>query len=161
MPPDRQLPTLYALLHSGARLLGWLTDLGAIVILGYIVRCWPEKGGTVAAGLVGSAIALLNDSWEMVSNVDTTGNFVPLSPPRAVLHDLFSLAVCMGGLMLLLFSDLRDQNVSQMVVFSNYRIRAPEIEAGRTIWNTKHEMFRAAQGFVAAVAYVIISCPIR
>uniref|UniRef100_A0A8H7K3W4 Uncharacterized protein n=1 Tax=Bionectria ochroleuca TaxID=29856 RepID=A0A8H7K3W4_BIOOC len=152
MPSDRQLPTLYALLHSGVRLLGWLTDLGAIVILGYIVRCWPEKGGTVAAGLVGTAIALLNDSWEMVSNVDTTGNFVPLSPPRAVLHDLFSLAVCMGGLMLLLFSDLRDQNVSQMVVFSNYRIRAEEIEAGRTIWNTKHEMFRAAQGFVAAVA---------
>jgi hypothetical protein len=108
-----------------------------------------------------TAIALLNDSWEMVSNVDTTGNFVPLSPPRAVLHDLFSLAVCMGGLMLLLFSDLRDQNVSQMVVFSNYRIRAEEIEAGRTIWNTKHEMFRAAQGFVAAVAYVVISCPIR
>lgn len=53
MPSDRQLPTLYALLHSVVRLLGWLTDLGAIVILGYIVRCWPEKGGTVAAGLVG------------------------------------------------------------------------------------------------------------
>jgi hypothetical protein len=56
---------------------------------------------------------MINDSWEMIAQVDWTDSFPPLPPARAVLHDLVCLAVCMGGLMLMLFNDIRDRQAGQ------------------------------------------------
>lgn len=88
-----------------------------------------------------TAIAMLNDSWEMVANVDPTRNFTPLTPPRAVLHDLFSMGVCMGGLILLLFSDSREKNAREGGDANFY-----------DDWDKKRALFRIAQWFLAAIA---------
>lgn len=50
------------------------------------------------------AIALLNDSWQMVSIADRVMGFPPLPPGRAMLHDMFSMAICMGGVVLIIFA---------------------------------------------------------
>ena len=49
-------------------------------------------------------MALLNDSWQMVSVADRSIGFPPLAPGRALLHDMFSMAICMGGVVLIVFS---------------------------------------------------------
>lgn len=85
---------------------------------------------------------MLNDSWEMVSQIDPTNNFVPLTAPRAVLHDLFSMGVCMGGLILLLFADIREQR-------SDISDEPVVYEDG---WHEKRKFFNIAQWFLAAIA---------
>jgi hypothetical protein len=141
MPRRRRDPRwAQKLVVAAARLVAWLTDLAAILVLAYIIKCWPSSGGAVSAGIVGSVIALLNDSWEMIANADPTRNFIPLTAPRAVLHDLFSMGICMGGLILLLFSDIREKRAR---------------EGGDDFaddWGQKRTLFGVAQWFLAAIA---------
>lgn len=91
-----------------------------------------------------SVIALLNDSWEMIANADPTRNFTPLSAPRAVLHDLFSMGVCMGGLILLLFADIREKR--------DYEDTQGNQETVYHDWQDKRTLFGVAQWFLAAIA---------
>lgn len=56
------------------------------------------------ADLLQSAIAILNDSWIVVAKLDRALGFNPLSPARAVLHDLFALAISVGGIVMIVFS---------------------------------------------------------
>jgi hypothetical protein len=82
---------------------------------------------------------MLNDSWEMVAHTDPTGNFIPLAPPRVVLHDLFSMGVTMGGLILLLFADIREQR-------SEHSTEPFDHDSTK-----KREFFSIAQWFLAAI----------
>lgn len=50
------------------------------------------------------AIAILNDSWQMMSATNHTTGFQALPPARAMLHDMVSLAICLGGLVLVIFT---------------------------------------------------------
>lgn len=84
---------------------------------------------------------MLNDSWEMIANADPTRNFTPLTAPRAVLHDLFSMGVCMGGLILLLFADIREQRDHE----------GGQVEA-HDDWKDKRTLFGVAQWLLAAIA---------
>ena len=83
----------------------------------------------------------MNDSWEMIAHIDPTDSFKPLNPARAVLHDLFSLAVCMGGLLLLLFADIREEHEAE--------------RSGHSLdddYQTKRKYLNVAQWFLAVVA---------
>lgn len=48
---------------------------------------------------------MLNDSWEMVSILDSSNGFIRLSHTRVLMHDLFALALTVGGIVLILFSE--------------------------------------------------------
>lgn len=48
---------------------------------------------------------MLNDSYEMVAILDHTHGFIRLSPTRVLMHDLFALALTVGGIVLILFSE--------------------------------------------------------
>lgn len=141
MPTRRRVgPPQVAL--AVARLLGWLASLGTLLALSYLVRRWPDKGGTAAAAFLGLAVALLTDSWEMIAQLDPTYNFPPMKAPRAVMHDLFSLAVCVGGLMLMVFADLREE-------------RAAQVEDGfekGSDWDAKRNLMDVGQWLLAVVA---------
>lgn len=76
----------------------------------------------------------------MIANADPTRNFTPLTAPRAVLHDLFSMGICMGGLILLLFSDIREK-----------RAREGDDDFADD-WGQKRTLFGVAQWFLAAIA---------
>jgi hypothetical protein len=60
----------------------------------------------VADRLWQAVFALLNDSWEMFSMVERPGSFPAISPQRIVMHDLCALAIGVGGITLLLFSNV-------------------------------------------------------
>ncbi|KAL6909245.1 hypothetical protein GGI43DRAFT_172181 [Trichoderma evansii] len=100
----RYCPGPYALVQIIARAVAWMTGVTTLVILAFIINQWSDKGGAVAAGLVGSAIAILNDSWIVVAKLDRAFGFNPISPARALLHDLFSLAISLGGIVMIIFS---------------------------------------------------------
>lgn len=54
MPRRRRDPRWVSkLVLACARLLAWLADLAAILVMGYIIKCWPGNGGAVSAGIVG------------------------------------------------------------------------------------------------------------
>ncbi|EHK21155.1 uncharacterized protein TRIVIDRAFT_70256 [Trichoderma virens Gv29-8] len=97
-------PSSYVIVQMVARAVGWMTSVTTLVILAFIINQWVDKGGAIAAGLVGSAIAILNDSWIVVAKLDRSLGFQPLSPARALLHDLFSLAISLGGIVMIIFS---------------------------------------------------------
>ncbi|KAM0253900.1 hypothetical protein ACHAQJ_007075 [Trichoderma viride] len=97
-------PGSYGIVQIVARAVGWMTAVTTLVILAFIINQWSDKGGAIAAGLVGSAIAILNDSWIVVAKLDRALGFRPLSPARALLHDLFSLAISLGGIIMIIFS---------------------------------------------------------
>ncbi|KAK1249674.1 hypothetical protein MKX08_009677 [Trichoderma sp. CBMAI-0020] len=97
-------PGTYALVQIVARAVAWMTGVTTLVILAFIINQWSNKAGAVAAGLVGSAIAILNDSYIVVAKLDRAFGFSPLSPARALLHDLFSLAISLGGIVMIIFS---------------------------------------------------------
>jgi hypothetical protein len=144
-------PSFYGIVQIVARTAAWMTSVTTLVILAFIINQWPDKGGAIAAGLVGvslslyfslltsllysythddpgrvflhwsspkpkpdlmlcpqSAIAILNDSWIVVANIDRALGFQQLSPARALLHDLFSLAVSLGGIVMIIFSRYSD-----------------------------------------------------
>ncbi|KAJ3486921.1 hypothetical protein NLG97_g6521 [Lecanicillium saksenae] len=50
------------------------------------------------------AIALLNDSWQMMSVTNRSMGFEPLPAARAMLHDMVSMAICLGGIVLVIFT---------------------------------------------------------
>jgi hypothetical protein len=83
-----------------------LVAVTAILVLGFLAHRWPKRGGTIAAGMIGACLAMLNDSIEVVGVLDRTHGFPRLAPPRVLLYDLLSLAVSLGGIILILFSEL-------------------------------------------------------
>ncbi|TQV92481.1 hypothetical protein V2A60_007167 [Cordyceps javanica] len=87
-----------------ARALGWATSIAAMVVMGFIANRWPGKIGSVAGGMIGISIAILNDSWQMVSVTNRAMGFQALTPARAMLHDVVSLAISLGGLVLIIFT---------------------------------------------------------
>ncbi|KAL7819549.1 hypothetical protein V8C44DRAFT_355037 [Trichoderma aethiopicum] len=101
-------PSFYGIVQMVARTASWMTSVTTLVILAFIINQWPDKGGAIAAGLVGSAIAILNDSWIVAASIDRALGFQQLSPARALLHDLFSLAVSLGGIVMIIFSRYSD-----------------------------------------------------
>lgn len=50
---------------------------------------------------------MLNDSWEVIAITDTWQTLPRLSSSRRVLHDLFSLALSVGGTIMLWVSNVR------------------------------------------------------
>ena len=46
---------------------------------------------------------MLNDSWQMVASAERLEDFPMLAPARLLLHDVFSLVVTIGGILLLVF----------------------------------------------------------
>ncbi|KAH8738221.1 hypothetical protein BGZ61DRAFT_489182 [Ilyonectria robusta] len=105
--PPTFLPAHYGLMQAGVRSVSWATGLVAIMMLGYVGRTWPDKGQVIVAGLMGSAIAMLNDSWEVVALTDTWQTLPRLSTSRRVLHDLFSLALSVGGIIMMWVSNIQ------------------------------------------------------
>lgn len=142
MPPPRRRVGPSQIALSVARLLGWLTSVSTLLVLAYLVRRWPDKGGTAAAAFLGIAVAMLTDSWEMIAQLDPTYNFPPMKAPRAVMHDLFSLAVSVGGLMLMLFSNLREERAAQV---------DDDFQKGSD-WDAKRKLMDIAQWMLAVVA---------
>ncbi|RMJ18937.1 hypothetical protein BHE90_005029 [Fusarium euwallaceae] len=109
MPPRRRqrpLPRVYALLNAGVRLVAWLTSLAAVLMLAYVGKEWPSKGQVVVAGALGCAIAMLNDSWDMLATTDASMVVPRLAASRRVLHDLFSMALCVGGIIMMWVSNI-------------------------------------------------------
>ena len=49
-------------------------------------------------------IAILNDSWEVLTLVGPLRGVCPLSPVRIAIHDIIALVICVAGIILLLFS---------------------------------------------------------
>jgi hypothetical protein len=109
MPSSRFWKTVQA----AARMLAWFNSIAALVVMAYVINKWPKTGGAVAAAMVGTGVAMLNDSWEMVSILDTSHGFVRLSHTRVLMHDLFSLALTVGGIVLVLFSEAGPAYASQ------------------------------------------------
>ena len=144
MPPTRRRVGPPQVALAVARLLGWLASLATLLAIAYLVRRWPDKGGTAAAAFLGVAVAMLTDSWEMIAQLDPTYNFPPMKAPRAVMHDLFGLVVTVGGLMLMLFSDLREERAAQV---------DDSFDKGND-WNAKREVMDVAQWMLAIVACV-------
>lgn len=105
--PPTFLPAHYGLMQAGVRSVSWATGLVAILMLGYVGKTWPDKGQVIVAGLMGSAIAMLNDSWEVVALTDTWQTLPRLSTSRRVLHDLFSLALSVGGIIMMWVSNIQ------------------------------------------------------
>ncbi|CAM1505041.1 Fc.00g106780.m01.CDS01 [Cosmosporella sp. VM-42] len=102
-----RLPEPYALAQAGARAIAWLTAFTAIVVLAFVGNCWPGSGQAIIAGLIGSAMAMLNDSWEVAAIMDSSpAGFPRLTTGRRVLHDLFSLAICIGGIIMMWVSSV-------------------------------------------------------
>lgn len=77
----------------------------------------------------------------MIAQLDPTLNFPPIKVARVVVHDLLSLAVCVGGLMLLLFMDLREERDAGGDGY--HRV---------SDWATKRKVATVAQWLVGAVA---------
>lgn len=44
-------------LNAVARAMGWMTSVATMVVLGFIINRWPEKGGPIAAGIVGVCVS--------------------------------------------------------------------------------------------------------
>ncbi|EJP61890.1 hypothetical protein HC256_005511 [Beauveria bassiana] len=81
-----------------------------MVVLGFIANRWPGKIGSVAGAMMGVAAAILNDSWLVASTTNCAAGFQALPPARALLHDMVSLAICLGGLILIIFTGARSVN---------------------------------------------------
>ncbi|KAF5026674.1 hypothetical protein F66182_1223 [Fusarium sp. NRRL 66182] len=103
--PER-LPRAYALAHVGLRLIAWITSLAAVLLLAYVCKEWSSKSQVIIAGAVGCAIAMLNDSWEILAVSDASFTVPRLATSRRVLHDLFSLALCVGGIIMMWVSNI-------------------------------------------------------
>lgn len=62
----------------------------------------PTFGEPWADGRFQTAIAMLNDSWEIAAIVDySEAGFPRLTTGRKMVHDLFSLAICIGGIIMI------------------------------------------------------------
>jgi hypothetical protein len=49
-------PSSYGTVQIVARAVGWMTGVTTLVILAFIINQWSNKGGAVAAGLVGVSL---------------------------------------------------------------------------------------------------------
>lgn len=96
----------YALAQAGVRLVAWITNLAAVLLLAYVCKEWSSKSQVIIAGAVGCAIAMLNDSWEILAVTDTSFTVPRLVTSRKVLHDLFALALCVGGIIMMWVSNI-------------------------------------------------------
>ncbi|KAM0561965.1 hypothetical protein ACHAPJ_002406 [Fusarium lateritium] len=103
---EQRPPRAFALLHAGVRLIAWITSLAAILLLAYVCKEWSSKSQVIIAGAVGCAIAMLNDSWEILAVTDASFTVPRLATSRRVLHDLFSLALCVGGIIMMWVSNI-------------------------------------------------------
>ncbi|KAF4340994.1 ferric reductase (metalloreductase) [Fusarium beomiforme] len=103
--PER-LSRPYALVHAGVRLIAWVTSLAAILMLAWVGKEWPSKSQVIIAGAVGCATAMLNDSWDILAVTDASFTVPRLAASRRVLHDLFSLALCVGGIIMMWVSNI-------------------------------------------------------
>jgi len=131
------------MLLASTRTAAYLVDLAALLAMGYYIWRWPSTAGSAVGGLIGCVVAALNDSWETIAQLDPTLNFPPIKTARVVVHDLFSLAVCVGGLMLLLFMDLRERREAEDGAYMYERVGD---------WDTKRKVVMVAQWLVGAVA---------
>ncbi|KAF4983584.1 hypothetical protein FZEAL_1034 [Fusarium zealandicum] len=122
---------LYCILHAGARTLAWVTSLAAVLLLAYVGKEWPSKGQVVIAGALGCAIALLNDSWEAMAVTDTTESVPRLATSRRVLHDLFSMALCIGGIIMMWVSNI---NITSNGAAKSYDQRRQEKWVTGALW---------------------------
>lgn len=52
----RFCPGTYALVQIVTRAVAWMTGVSTLVILAFIINQWSNKGGAVAAGLVGVSL---------------------------------------------------------------------------------------------------------
>lgn len=84
---------------------------------------------------------MLNDSWEMVAILDRTQGFARLSPSRNLMHDLFSLALTVGGIVLILFSESGP----------SYEFNDRRRSDGPDVSYSKNAMVRTALYLLAAV----------
>ncbi|KAF5567176.1 hypothetical protein FNAPI_768 [Fusarium napiforme] len=112
----QRLSRPYAMAHAGVRLIAWTTSLAAILMLAFVCKEWPSKSQVIIAGAVGCAIAMLNDSWEVLAVTDASFTVPRLATSRRVLHDLFSLALCVGGIIMMWVSNINitdDKNAEQ------------------------------------------------
>jgi hypothetical protein len=50
-------PGTYALVQIVTRTVAWMTAVTTLVILAFIINQWSDKGGAVAAGLVGVSLS--------------------------------------------------------------------------------------------------------
>ncbi|KAF5715623.1 hypothetical protein FGLOB1_2982 [Fusarium globosum] len=113
--PER-LSRPYAMVHAGVRLIAWITSLASILMLAFVCKEWPSKSQVIIAGAVGCAIAMLNDSWDVLAVTDASFTVPRLATSRRVLHDLFSLALCVGGIIMMWVSNINitdDKNAEQ------------------------------------------------
>ncbi|KAI6785352.1 uncharacterized protein J7T54_006994 [Emericellopsis cladophorae] len=129
------------MLLASTRTAAYLVDLAALLAMGYFIWRWPSTAGAAVGGLIGCVVAALNDSWEMIAQLDPTLNFPPIKAARVVVHDLLSLAICVGGLMLLLFMDLRERREADDAAYDR-----------GSDWDTKRKVVMVAQWLVGAVA---------
>lgn len=51
-------PSFYGIVQMVARTAAWMTSVTTLVILAFIINQWPDKGGAIAAGLVGVSLHL-------------------------------------------------------------------------------------------------------
>lgn len=51
-------PSAYGIVQMVARAVGWMTSVTTLVILAFIINQWADKGGAIAAGLVGVSCSL-------------------------------------------------------------------------------------------------------
>ncbi|QLI63643.1 uncharacterized protein G6M90_00g017220 [Metarhizium brunneum] len=100
------LPGWATLARTAARGAAWATDVAAIVVLCFVAQKWTATCGAVAPGIIGAVIALLSDSWQMVAFADRRLGVAPTKPHRTLMHDVFSLAVTLGGVALMLVSNV-------------------------------------------------------
>lgn len=53
----------------------------------------------------------------MVAFADRTLGFEPMKPHRTLMHDIFSLAVTLGGIVLMLVSNVQSQDADELVSY--------------------------------------------
>ncbi|TWU73201.1 hypothetical protein ED733_004397 [Metarhizium rileyi] len=103
------------LIRTVARGLAWVTDIAAIVVLCFVAQRWTTTCGAVTPGIIGAVIALLNDSWQMVAFTDRSLGLEPMKPHRTLMHDIFSLAITLGGIVLMVVSNVQGKDADESV----------------------------------------------
>ncbi|KAG8414622.1 hypothetical protein J3459_014211 [Metarhizium acridum] len=108
------LPSWPTLARTAARGVAWATDIAAIVVLCFVAQKWTATCGAVAPGIIGAVIALLNDSWQMVAFADRSLGVASMGPHRTLMLDVFSLAVSLGGVVLMLVFNVQGKEVHEL-----------------------------------------------
>lgn len=89
------------------------------------------------AGGIQSVVAMLNDSWEVVAILDRSEDGFPrLSIGRRILHDLFSMVICIGGLVMIWVINLNNDDGSDSVESESERERKKNALLMTGMWMT-------------------------